>query len=326
MPDSPRLHDGAHAWKGYALAVLAAVCWATGGVMAKWLMGPVDSATAAWPIASPGMQLQPTILAGARAILSFLLLLGYLVLRGPRSLRVAPRHLPFLAVFGVVAMAGLHVAYYQAIAYSNVATAVLLEYLAPVIVLVLSVLFLDEPFRWVLPAGVALSVVGCALVVGALGGDGLVVSRAGIAWGLVAAILYATYQLLGKWASTRHSPWTLLCYGLGFASVFWLVYVGGPAPIGEPFSTPVGALALVYIALVATVIPFGASLKALHYIDATKAVVTLTLEPVIAGVIAWTVLGERFDALQLLGGALVLAAIVLVQRASRLEDVLPPVP
>jgi drug/metabolite transporter (DMT)-like permease len=87
-----------------------------------------------------------------------------------------------------------------------------------------------------------------------------------------------------------------------------------------------GAAAVAYLAIVSTVVPFAASLKALHYIDATKAVVTSTLEPVIAGGIAWLTLGERFGSLQLLGAALVLVAIVLVQRVPRLAEPLPPVP
>ncbi len=318
-------HGASETWRGYALATLAAACWATSGVVAKWIMTPAGEMTSGWVVQPPGITMSPTALAGARAATAFVLLAVYLLIRRPRAFKVTRRDIPVLAVFGVVGMAGLHAAYYQAISYSNVATAVLLEYLAPVIVLVVSVLFLSEKLTWVLPVGVFLSVGGCALVVGAFGEGGLEVSPAGVAWGLAAAVVFAFYQLMGKWASTRFSPWTLLAYGLGFATVFWLVYLGGWAPILDAYRSTAGVVAVVYLGLVGTIVPFAASLKALHYIDATKAVVTSTLEPVLAGIIAWTTLQERFDALQIVGGVVVLAAILLVQLSSRLEEQIPPV-
>lgn len=315
MPDSHS--DSAHpeAWKGYAYATLAAVFWATGGLVAKWLFSPLDGASAQWPIPPLGLEADPVVLAGARALTAALILLLYVRITRPDELRIQRGDLVFLAFFGVVGLAALHVAYFFAIANANVATAVLLEYLAPVFVLVVSVAFLGQKLTWALPVGVALSVSGCALVVGAVSPEGLVVSPAGIAWGLAAAAFFACYQLMGRWAAPRFSPWTLLTYGLLAAAVFWVLFLGGISSIVELMSTVGGAVAVIYVAVVSTIIPFAASLKALHYIDATRAVITSTLEPVIAGAIAWFMLGESFDPLQLLGGLLVLAAIVVVQRS-----------
>ena len=73
-------------------------------------------------------------------------------------------------------------------------------------------------------------------------------------------------------------------------------------------------VAVLAMAVVSTIMPFGAFLAALHYIDPTRALVTSTLEPVIAGVAAFALLGESFSATQLLGATLVLVAIVVVQR------------
>lgn len=323
MPDS---HSAAHpeAWKGYALATLAAVFWATGGLVAKWLFSPLDGSTAQWPVPPLGLEADPAVLAGARACSAAIILLVYVALTRRDRLRISVGDIWFLAVFGTVGLAGLHVSYFFAIAHANVATAVLLEYLAPVLVLGVSVAFLGERFTWALPAGVVLSVLGCALVVGAFGPGGLAVSPRGLAWGLTAAAFFAFYQLMGRWAARRFSPWTLLTYGLLAASVFWVLYLGGPSSMFALVSTGGGAAAVVYVAVMSTIIPFAASLKALHYIDATKAVITSTLEPVIAGAIAWVMLAESFDALQMLGGGLVLVAIALVQRAERRVTPLPP--
>ncbi|MDZ4180678.1 MAG: DMT family transporter [Coriobacteriia bacterium] len=314
--------------KGYVLAVVAAVCWATGGLSAKWLFSPSDVSTASWPVPPPGIVVDAVVLAGARALTAALILLVLVAVMHPRSLRIRPTDLGFLSVFGILGLAGVHVTYFQAITHTNVATAILLEYLAPIIVLGVSVLVLGERMTWALPVGVTLSVTGCALVVGAIGGDGLAISTPGLVWGLTSAVFFALYSLLGKYAAARFSPWTLLTYGLLFASAFWVVYLRGLTPVIELLSHPSGLIVVLYMAVFATIVPFAAFLKALHYIDATKAVVTSTLEPVVAGIAAFLLFSEGFAALQLLGGGLVIAAIFVVQRQPGIEPVLevPPAP
>jgi drug/metabolite transporter (DMT)-like permease len=312
-----------HAWRGYGLAALAAACWATGGLTAKWLFTPEGAQTVAWRVAPLGITVDPVVLSGARAFSAFAVLLVYLLVSRRYAFNVDRRHLPFLAVFGVVGLAGVHFTYFKAISYTNVATAILLEYLAPVIVLIFSVLFLGQRLTWTLPTGVALSVLGCALVVGAIGGDGLAVSPEGIAWGLASAVFFAAYSLMGRYAAPRFSPWTTLVFGLGFASVFWLIYLGGPGGAAEAFATPVSTAAVLFIAIASTIIPFAAFLKALHYIDPTRATIVATLEPVIAGVAAFAVFGETFGAVQLLGALLVLCAIVVIQAPGIAEPAQP---
>lgn len=300
-------------WRGYLLAALAAACWATGGLTAKWLFTPAGPQTSDWLVRPLGVTVDPVVLSGARALTAFSVLFVYLVISRRHALKVSPRDLPFLAMFGVVGLAGMHFTYFKTISYTNVATAILLEYLAPVLVLIVSVLFLGERLTWALPGGVALSVLGCALVVGAIGGEGLAVSTQGIVWGVISAAFFAGYSLMGRYAAPRFSPWTALVYGLGFAAAFWLVYLGGPSGIASAFTNPLSTAAVAFIAVVSTIVPFSAFLKALHYIDPTRATIVATLEPVIAGVVAFMVFGETFGAVQLMGALLVLAAIVVIQ-------------
>lgn len=306
------MSDGRRRLQGYLLAALAAACWATGGLLAKWLFSHV------------GFSVEPQQLSGARATVASVLLLGYLAIARPRELRVRPRDLWFLVAFGVLGLAGVHFTYFKTISLTNVATAILLEYLAPVIVLVFSVIFLRERLTWTLPAGVALSVFGCALMVGAIGGSGLEVSPEGIAWGLGSAGFFALYSLMGKYAAGRFSPWQLLAYGLTAAAVFWLLPMGTAPEVVQLLSRPTGLLAVTAMAVVSTVIPFGAFLTALTRIEATKATVTATLEPVLAGLGAYLLFGEALSPLQLLGGALVVLAIVVVQGPSLFGRWLPP--
>jgi drug/metabolite transporter (DMT)-like permease len=309
--------------RGYILAVAAASCWASGGLTAKWLFSMPSAATAGWPLPPLGIQIDPTVLAGARALTSFLILLVYLALRRRDTLVVRRSDLPFLAAFGVLGLAAVHYTYFKTISLTNVATAILLEYLAPVIVLVVGVLFLRHRFTWALPAGVVLSISGCALVVGAVGGDGLSVTPAGIAWGLASAVFFALYSLQGSVAAVRFSPFTTLVYGLGFATLFWLIAIG-PA-ILLAFKDPRSIAAVLFMAVVSTIVPFGAFLTALRYIPPTNATVTSTIEPFLAGIGAYLLFGESMTATQLLGGVFVIAAIVVVQLPENpSRPILPP--
>lgn len=289
--------------RGYLLAMLAAAGWAAGGLTAKWLF------------ITTGAEVDPATLSAARALLSTTMLVVFLALFRRRELAVRARDLPFLAVFGVLGLALVHFTYFATIQLTSVPTAILLEYLAPILVLAVSVLALGERMTWALPLGVALSVTGCALMVGAIGGDGLKVSPAGIAWGLASAVFFALYTVMGKYAARRFSPWTLLTYGLGAATLFWLAYLGGPGRIVDVLRDSRTFGAVTVMALVSTIVPFGAFLAALHHIDATKASITATLEPVLAAIATYLipVLYSPLTGLQLLGGALVIAAVVVAQ-------------
>lgn len=298
--------------RGYLLALLAAACWATGGLTAKWLFTTPGVDNASWPIRPLGISIDPTALSGGRALSAAVILGCYLLLRDRPALRVGRRDLLFFAVFGIAGLAAVHYTYFKTISLTDVATAILLEYLAPVIVLAVGVLFLGHRFNWTLPVGVALSIAGCALVVGAIGGQGLQVSPAGIAWGLSSAAFFAGYSLMGGIASTRYHPLTLLVYGLGFAALFWLVVLG-PMPILRLFTSLPTALAVVSMAVISTIIPFAAFLMALRHIAPTNATIASTVEPALAGVGAYALFGETMTLIQLLGGLLVVAAIIVVQ-------------
>ncbi len=310
--------------KGYLLVLLAAACWASGGLTAKWLFSSASSSNSNWPVPPLGLSISPTVLSGARALSAFVVLALFLAFTRRSAFRIVRSDLPFLAAFGIIGLAGVHFSYFMTISLTNVATAILLEYLAPILVLIVSVLFMRHRFTRALPAGVALSIAGCALVVGAVGGDGLVVSPAGVGWGLASAVFFAFYSLMGSVAASRFSPYTVLVYGLGFAAAFWLVVLG-PRAVVSTFADSRMAAAILFMAVVSTVVPFASFLLALRYIQPTNATVTSTVEPLLAGIGAFALFGESFTAVQLLGGVLVVAAIAVVQLPERgATPLLPP--
>ncbi|MGV8082950.1 MAG: DMT family transporter [Coriobacteriia bacterium] len=319
-----RSTDSPSRFRGYSLALIAAAFWATGGLIAKWLFTPVSEQTASWPVPPLGIEIAPTTLAGARALLAFLVLAIVLAIWRREELKVARHDIPFLALFGVCGLAMVHFTYFKALSLTNVATAILLEYLAPIIVLAVGVLFFHRRVAWSLPVGVAFSVTGSALVVGALGNGGLVISHAGLVWGLLAAVFFATYSIMGSMAAKRFHPYTTLVWGLGFAAAFWLLILG-PTRILGVFTDLRTAAAVLFMAVFSTIIPFASFLVALRFIAPTNATVASTIEPVIAGFGAFLLFGESLRASQIAGGLLVVLAIIVVQLSERpVETALPP--
>ena len=167
-----------------------------------------------------------------------------------------------------------------------------------------------------------LSFVGCYLVVGGYNLELLQLNRAGILWGLASAVCYATYALLGERAMHRYSPWTVLFYSLLFSAVPWYIFY-------PPFHYLVAGFTwsqwtgLLYIAFLGTAVPFGLYFMGINYIRSTRAAITATLEPISAGFIAYLFLGETLAPLQVLGGILVIAAIVVLQLRGEKDEMAP---
>ncbi len=180
----------------------------------------------------------------------------------------------------------------------------------PAFTAALSALTLGERIGWVRAAGVAASVLGVATIVGvgpaawrggALVGDLLIVATA-LAW--------AAYTVLGKGLQARVAPALLSTGTVGLGALFLLPFAGYEAlshPLTMP--TPAGWLAIGYLGLVASTLPFLLWNWALRYLDASEAAVYTNLVPLVAVASAVVLLGERLAPLQVAGGALVLVGV-----------------
>jgi drug/metabolite transporter (DMT)-like permease len=120
----------------------------------------------------------------------------------------------------------------------------------------------------------------------------------------------------------RYPPWTVHFYSLLFAAVFWNIVIPPLQFIHQSYS-PVEWVLIGYIAILGTLIPFGLYLESINLIRSTRASITATLEPIIAGLIAYLFLGETLEFLQLLGGILVIASLVLLQLQRESDEKTP---
>jgi drug/metabolite transporter (DMT)-like permease len=297
---------------GYALVLAAVALWSVHGTVAKVVME------------SGG--LSSLRLAEVRAAGAGVVLLALVALVRPRSLRLSAREAAYLAVFGIAGLAFVHFFYFAAIARLDIGVALVIQYLAPVLVAFWARFFVHEPMRRRLWVALAASFVGLCLVVELW--SGLALDTLGVAASLACAVSYALYLVMADHSLRGgRDVYSLLAWGFLFATLFWTVaqpwwgfpndvVVGDTSLLGRLADVrgPVWAL-LAYVVLLGTVVPFILMVSALRHITPTRAAIVAMTEPVLASLVAFAWLGEELGAAQVAGGALVLAGVGLAQTA-----------
>ncbi|MBI3647133.1 MAG: EamA family transporter [Acidobacteriales bacterium] len=305
---------GAHPLRGYLYIGGAALFWGIAATLGR---------AAFTERLLPGGALRaidPLILSQSRATLSLAVLLPVLLLRrGAAALRVPGRDLVRFLLIGVFGVAASNYLYYLAIQRTNVATAIILQYTAPVWVLLYTVLRGGQRPSLRRSAAVGLAVAGCALAVGFVGSGGLRLDGLGVIAATLAAFSFAFYNVGGHSVLARYDRWKVLLWVLVAASTFW-IFVNPPWKVmAAHYGREQWGFMLIF-SLVSVLGPFSCYFAGLQYLEPTRAVVVSCLEPVFSIVIAAIALGELLRPLQTLGIVVVLVAIVLIQLPERARE------
>lgn len=287
------MHDS-EALRGYALVALAALMWG--------LIGPVAKVALA-----EGMP--PLEVAFWRTTLAWGLFAVHAAWRG--KLRVHARDLPAMAAFGVLGIFGLFGFYILAVEHGGAALAAVLLYTAPAWVAVMAKAFLDETFGPAKLTAVALTIAGVAGISLGGGHDSLHVSTAAVTFGLLSGFSYATYYIFGKRYLAEYETPTLFLYTLPVgATIMAFNFDFAPHPTRA-------WLAVGGMALVSTYLAYLCYYNGLRRLEATRASVVATLEPVAAAILAFMWWDERFSALGYLGAGLILLAVLVAVLGGR---------
>lgn len=262
-------------------------------------------------------RIDPLILSQSRTTFSFLALLPVLLARrGWKDLRLPGADFGRIVLLGVLGVAASNYFYYLAIQKTNVATAIILQYTAPVLVLLYMVARGLQKATLQRVSAVALAVVGSVLAIGAVGAGGFRLNPVGVIAAMLAAVSFSFYNVAGHNILARHDRWIVLLYTTFSAGAFWLVV----NPPGKVLAAHYSGFAwgfLMLFSLVSVLGPFSFYFAGLQHLEPTRAIVASCLEPVFSIVIAAVVLGEVLRPVQTLGIVVVLAAIVVVQLPDR---------
>jgi len=289
---------------GLGLALFSALAFSTSGALAKSLID------AGW---------SPAAAVTARISIAALVLAvpGLMSIRG--RWHILRREGAMIAAYGVIAVAGAQLFYFNAIRTLPVGVALMLEYLG--IVLVVAWMWIrhgQRPRRLTL-GGSAAALTGLALVLGVIGHVRL--DLVGVLWGLGAGVGLATYFVVGSHSSEDLPPMALASGGMAIGAAVLLALGGvGALPMHATFGTVSVAghrvswvLPIVGLSLVAAVIAYVAGIVAARVLGAKLASFAGLAEVIFAVLIAWLLLGQLPTAVQLIGGALIVAGIALVR-------------
>jgi DME family drug/metabolite transporter len=284
---------------GYALVAAAALLWGFIGPLSKFAF-------------QAGMS--PLEVAFWRAMLAWVLYAVHAWRLG--RMKVDASDLPWVAGFGVVCIFGLFASYVLAVREGGAALASVLLYTAPAWVALLAWKILKERLTPVTIAAVAVTILGVAGVslgdgatgAGEAGGS---MNFAAIALGLLSGITYALYYIFGKAFLNRYATPTVFLYALPVGGACMLPFFSFQP---HPLSAWVSCMAL---AVCCTYGAYSLYYAGLRRIEASRAAVIATLEPVVAALLAFSFFGERFTALGYVGSALILTAVIMTIVAAR---------
>ncbi|HWT94641.1 MAG TPA: DMT family transporter [Solirubrobacteraceae bacterium] len=289
---------------GLPLALISAASFALSGALAR---GLIDQG---W---SPGAVVLARIAVAATVIAPF----AARALRGRTS--VLRRNLRLVAIYGAVPVAGTQFAYFSAVAAMDVGPALLIEYTAPAAIVVWLWLRHGERPSAATLAGAGVAALGLVLVLDLVSGADLALE--GVLWALAAMVGAATYFVLSADTGNGLPPLALAGGGLAFGSLALAVLgVAGVLPLRASTASPVYAghavawwLPFVGLGVITAAIAYSTGIAASRRLGSRLASFVALLEVVAAVLFAWLLLDQLPAAVQLAGGVLIVAGVVLVK-------------
>jgi drug/metabolite transporter (DMT)-like permease len=295
--------------KGEVFLVIGATAFAFNGIVAKMVM---QNGLSEWRM----LQVRT---GGA-----FIVLLIYVLITNYKSLRVKLSELPLLITYSLIGFALVQLGYFVAISRMHVSMALIIEFTAPIWI-VLWIKYVRKSYvpkdMW---TAVSLAFIGMLLL--AQVWEGMTLDTIGVIAAFLDAFALATFFVLSEKLTPTRSTYSLTVFGFGISSAVLSIMfpiwnfpfdifnqsmnLEGPL---ENFSAP-GWTLILWIVLLGTVLPYLCVLSGIKILSASTSSVIGMLEPVLAGIFAWIWIGESWNAIQLIGGAIVIIGIYIADK------------
>lgn len=311
LPPLPTAHDRRRLIIGYAVYLTGACLFALNGTVVKTiLLSDVSAAR----------------LSEIRATGAFLILFVVVLISSPRALRIHRGEWGMLLAYGVIGVSMTQFLYFIAIERMPIGIALVIEFTAPIYVVLWARFGRRQLVRGTVWLGLALAIVGLALI--AQIWQGFVLNSLGVLAAFGAALALALFYVLAerqRQSGIQRDGLSLTMWGMAGAALFWAIaqpwwsfpwsdFAGISEPLaGSGPQLPLSGLTA-WMIIMGTALPFTLIIVSLAYITAAQASIVGMLEPVIASIIAWIALAEVLTPAQIIGGLVVLVGVYLAER------------
>ena len=258
-----------------------------------------------------------TQIVAARCLLSALLSLAFLAAKDRRLLRVKPKDLWVFAGTGLVSMVFFNWCYFTSINRCGAGLAVVLLYTSPIWVMLFSALFFKEKITPQKLAALVITVAGCVLVAG--GGGLALPAPSALVVGVLAGVGYALYSIFGQVALGKgYHTLTVTTYTFVFAALGCLFLVPLPG-LAALCAVPAAWVHILGNTVLCSLAPYLLYTWGLGRMEAGKAAILATSEPLVATLVGIFLWKEPFTPAKALGVAMIFAAVALLNRRGKQE-------
>lgn len=316
-----RLAKQPHPFTGYFLYLLASLLFSLNGTVSKSiLLTGID----------------PERLSQIRVTAAFLILLLFVAATRPYRLKLRKKEIPLLLAYGILGVAMTQYLYFVSLVYLPVGVALLIEFTAPILVALWMRFAWKEPTRKTVWLALGMALAGLALV--AQVWMGFALNATGVIAAMGAAVALSIFYLLGdkqvRQEDARDAI-SLTMWGFGAAALFWAIVQpwwsfpwdrlsGVTEPMGGAgFQIPIWIMTTSMVVL-GTVIPFWLVVSSLKHLRASQASTVGLTEPLFATIIAWILLGESLNLIQIAGGVLILTGVFIAENSRAKSKIADP--
>ncbi len=283
-------------WAAYLRILAAAALWGIIGIWNRQLMA---------------LGLSPTGIVAVRNFGGMALLAAIFAVKDRSVFRVRKEHWKYFFGTGIISVVLFTVCYFSCQKLCSLAVASILLYTAPSFVVVMSAILWKEPVTKKKLSALLLTLIGCALVCGLFAGD-LRVTLPGILLGLGAGFFYALYSIFGRYALAHYDSMTVTVWTFLFAGPASLLLVK-PAEMTAVLAQPKAWLLAAALVVFSTVLPYILYTGGLAKVEAGKASIMASLEPVVASLMGVVLFSEPMGVQTLLGIGCVLAGVYILR-------------
>lgn len=277
---------------GVLLVALSAACFGTNAIFARMAY---DTGT------NPGTFLFIRFLIASPVMLIIMMARGRTIPRG--------KLLISLVLIGGIGLAGTTFCFYTAIQLAPVNLVIVIAYMYPTIVTLLSAAFLRQPITSYKITALLMTFVGILFIIGLDSGGYFL----GIILAIITAIFYSLYLIFGSLSIQRAGPFSASTVIILSSMAIFGIVVGVQGP--QLPAAVSGWVAIVASALISTVLGLVVFFAGLKRIDTANAAIISTLEVVVAVALAIVILGETISWPKIIGGCLIISAVVLLAKS-----------